>query len=271
MNTKKTKDRTNPEKGGKVKRRSSVRKRVLISVLLVIGAIVLLLVGLNIYGRQPFDPSGYDTVDFNPEDLKPGKNTVEYLSNGSRISAFLFIPEDYVEGEKRPAIVITPPNSGVKEQTAGIYAEELSKKGFVTLAFDPRGFGDSGGHPLLVDPLRQVVDARNSIDFISSLEQVDADNIFNMGLCVGSGISAYETSTDSRIKAQAMVSPLLGFGDMEVELPIPADLIYIISGLAKVQYAITGNDIEFGPMCPGVMSHERVLPMRPSSLTPKLG
>jgi fermentation-respiration switch protein FrsA (DUF1100 family) len=229
--------------------RPSRRSRIIRYGLYVCLGLVLILIPLNVYGRQPFDPAGSDSVSFNPEDLKPGKNTVEYLSNGSRISAHLFIPEDYVEGEKRPAIVITPPNTGVKEQTAGIYAEELSKQGFFALAFDPRGFGDSGGHPLFLDPLRQVEDAKSSIDFISTLEQVDENNIFNMGLCVGSGISAHETAYDSRIKAQAMVSPFLAAGD-EVALPIPGNLVYIIAGLAKAQYAITGNDIEFGPICP---------------------
>jgi hypothetical protein len=85
--------------------------------------LAIILIPLDLYGRQPFDPVGSDTVSFNPEDLKPGRNTVEYLSNGSKISAHLYIPEDYVEGEKRAVIVITPPNTGVKEQTAGLYAE----------------------------------------------------------------------------------------------------------------------------------------------------
>jgi fermentation-respiration switch protein FrsA (DUF1100 family) len=211
--------------------------------------LVLILIPLDVYGRQPFDPVGSDTANFNPADLKPGKNSVEYLSNGSKISAHLFIPEDFVEGEKRPAIIITPPNSGVKEQTAGLYAEELSKKGFITLVFDPRGFGESGGHPYLLDSLRQVEDASSSIDFISTLEQVDTNNIFNMGICVGTGISAYETAFDSRIKAQAMVSPLLPTPDGGV-VQIPADVVYIIAGVAKLQYAITGNDMEFGPIVP---------------------
>ena len=60
--------------------------------------------------------------------------------------------------------------------------QKLSKEGFITLVFDPRGFGDSGGHPLLLDSLRQVDDAKNSIDFISTLEQVDKNNVFNMGM-----------------------------------------------------------------------------------------
>jgi fermentation-respiration switch protein FrsA (DUF1100 family) len=46
-----------------------------------------------------------------------------------------------------------------------------------------------------------------------------------------------------------MVSPLLPTPDGGV-VQIPADVVYILSGVAKLQYAITGNDMEFGPIVP---------------------
>ena len=184
---------SNTNNGNKRSRRS----RILRLGLFIFLGLIIILIPLNLIGRQPFDPVGSDTVNFTSEDLKPGKNTVEYLSNGSKITAHLFIPEDYVEGEKRPVIVITPPNSGVKEQTAGLYAEKLSEKGFITLAFDPRGFGESGGHPLLLDLERQIEDARSSIDFVSTLDMVDTNNIFNMG--IGMVIAVDKDSVSSLI------------------------------------------------------------------------
>jgi hypothetical protein len=83
----------------KTSSKRSRRRKILWIVLYVLIGLALILIPLNLYGRQPFDPAGSDTVSFNPKDLKPGRNTVEYLSNGSKISAHLFIPEDYVEGE----------------------------------------------------------------------------------------------------------------------------------------------------------------------------
>ncbi|MDJ0592489.1 MAG: alpha/beta hydrolase [Pleurocapsa sp. MO_226.B13] len=102
------------------------------------------------------------------QDLKPGKNLVSYDSEDSKIIAHIYLPKDYVEGQKRPAIVINPPATGVKEQTIGLYAEKLSNKGFITLAFDPRGFGESEGHPLLQNAYRITEDIHNSISFLGT-------------------------------------------------------------------------------------------------------
>ncbi|MDJ0708655.1 MAG: alpha/beta hydrolase [Leptolyngbyaceae cyanobacterium MO_188.B28] len=143
------------------------------------------------------------------QDLKPGKNAVSYDSEGAKIAAYLYLPDDYVGGEKRPAIVINPPATGVKEQTIGLYAEKLSQKGFITLAFDPRGFGESEGHPLLQDPYRIIEDIYNSISFLRTLEAVDVENVFSMGMCAGAGYASHAAAFDSRVKAVAMVSPYL--------------------------------------------------------------
>ena len=48
-------------------------------------------------------------------------------------------------GSKRPALVISGPFGAVKEQVAGLYAQTLAERGFVTLAFDPSFTGESGG------------------------------------------------------------------------------------------------------------------------------
>lgn len=216
-------------------------------VLYIVLGLAVIAIPLDIYGRRPFDPVGNDKVDFNQSDLKPGKNSVEYLSNGSKISANLFIPDDFVKGEKRPIIVVSPPNTGVKEQTAGLYAEKLSQKGYITMAFDPRGFGESGGHHVLFDLERQIEDVDSSIDFVHTLDIVDKTNVFNMGICVGSAISTYETASDPRIKAQLMVSPVFLTPEENI-MPIPMDVAYIASGTAKAFHAVTGRDLPLGPL-----------------------
>ena len=213
----------------------------------ILGILLLVFLFLDYYGRQDYNPEGNESVDFEIKSLKAGENQVEYLSHGSKISALLYLPDSIDFSIATPAIVITPPNTGVKEQTAGMYAEKLSKEGFITLAFDPRGFGESGSHHVLFDLKRQVEDVKSSIDFLSTLPMVDKDNLFNMGICVGAAISTYATSEDDRIKAQAMISPVYLTEEDNI-LPVPLDVAYAVSGLAKLYYNLTGSDIELGPL-----------------------
>jgi len=126
----------------------------------------IVFIALDIYGRKDYDPVGDDEVSFSEATLKPGKNVVEYLSKGSKISALLYLPDSMQTGQKYPAVVLTPPNTGVKEQTASLYAEKLSEKGFITMAFDPRGFGESGSHPVLFDLGRQIEDVSRTWVFV---------------------------------------------------------------------------------------------------------
>ncbi|WP_421921141.1 alpha/beta hydrolase [Marinifilum sp.] len=141
--------------------------------------------------------------------FKAGKNMVSFTSDGEKIAAHLFLPADYEVGKNYPAVIVTPPATGVKEQTAGIYAEALSKKGFLTLTFDPRGWGESGGRPFVVHPDYQVRDCRNAVNYVMTLDATNKDNVFNLGICMGTGWAAYETAFDTRIKGLAMISPYL--------------------------------------------------------------
>ena len=56
------------------------------------------------------------------------RTNVTFKSNDLKIAGHLYLPDDYKKGEKRPAIVVSHPFGGVKEQTAGLYAKKLSEK-----------------------------------------------------------------------------------------------------------------------------------------------
>lgn len=145
-----------------------------------------------------------------------GRNRVSYRSEGDRLAADLYLPPDFEAGRRYPTIVIARPATGVKEQTAGLYAEQLASRGFAALAFDPRGFGESEGRRFVEDPARIVVDIRRSIDFLETLPVVDSTHLFSAGVCMGGGYAACEAVDDARVKAVAMVTPYL---TMHVDYP----------------------------------------------------
>lgn len=132
---------------------------------------------------------------------------VSFKNNGIDMAGNLYLPKNFSETGKYPAIVSVHPGGGVKEQTAGLYAQKLAEQGFVTLAFDASHQGASGGMPrLLDDPMRRVADIYSAVDYLTSLSYVDANRIGALGICAGSGTTVKAASLERRIKAIATVS-----------------------------------------------------------------
>ena len=130
------------------------------------------------------------------------------FKNGQIIMAGnLYLPDSFDEKKQYPTIIVTHPGGGVKEQTAGLYAQKLAKKGFITLAFDASHQGESGGEPrFLENPSERVEDIRSGVDYLTTLKFVDQNRIAALGICAGGGYSIHAAMTEHRIKAVATVS-----------------------------------------------------------------
>lgn len=103
---------------------------------------------------------------------------------------------------KLPAIAVCGPFGAVKEQCAGLYAQTLAEKGFLTIAFDPSFTGESGGAVRNVaSPDINTEDFLAAVDFLSVQENVDADQIGILGICGWGGMALQAASMDPRIKA----------------------------------------------------------------------
>ncbi|SEP00060.1 alpha/beta hydrolase [Propionispora vibrioides] len=134
--------------------------------------------------------------------------------NGANImmSAVIRFPPEFTGNKQYPAIAVTHPGGGVKEQTAGLYAERLAEQGFITIAADASYQGESAGEPRqLENPYIRVEDISAVIDYLTTLSYVDRERIGAMGICAGGGYTASAAVGDRRIKALATVS-MANFG-----------------------------------------------------------
>ena len=67
---------------------------------------------------------------------------------GITLAADLYEPKE--ASGKLAAIAVSGPFGAVKEQAAGLYAQTMAERGFLTIAFDPSFTGESGGQPRYV-------------------------------------------------------------------------------------------------------------------------
>ena len=104
--------------------------------------------------------------------------------------------------EKLAALAVCGPFGAVKEQAAGLYAQTMVERGFLTMAFDPSFTGESGGAPrYMASPDINTEDFQAAVDYLSCREDVDAEKIGIIGICGWGGMALNAAALDTRIKA----------------------------------------------------------------------
>ncbi|HEI6542745.1 TPA: alpha/beta hydrolase [Staphylococcus aureus] len=132
---------------------------------------------------------------------------VNFKSNNLNVVANMYFPENFDENNQYPAIVVNHPAGGVKEQTAGLYAERLATLGYVTMAYDASYQGESEGQPHnLENPSSRVEDVRAAVDYFNTLDFIDDSRIGALGICAGGGYTIRAAQTEKRIKAVVGIS-----------------------------------------------------------------
>ncbi len=119
---------------------------------------------------------------------------------GITLAADLYVPKS--ASGKMPAIAVCGPFGAVKEQCAGLYAQTMAERGYLTLAFDPSFTGESGGNVrFMASPDVNTEDFMAAVDYLSLREDVDPDRIGIIGICGWGGMALNTAALDTRVKA----------------------------------------------------------------------
>src|SRR2546428_4066763 len=138
------------------------------------------------------------------------RQDVTFLSHRFNCAGWLYIPDDLLTGERRPAIVMAHGFSAVKEMYLDAFAEVFVAAGFVTLVFDYRYQGASEGEPRgRIIPFKQHEDYRNAITWVSLRPEVDASRIGVWGSSYSGAHVLHLAAFDKRIKAAVAQVPLV--------------------------------------------------------------
>ncbi len=141
--------------------------------------------------------------------------TVRFDSDGHSLEALYFRPEG--EGPF-PCVVMAGGWCYVKELAQPTFAAALAAAGIAALVFDYRNFGGSEGEPRQhIDPAQQVADYRNAIDYVETLDDVDAGRIGVWGISYSGGHVLILGAIDSRVRALCGIVPVTdGYNNMRL-------------------------------------------------------
>ncbi len=144
--------------------------------------------------------SAYEGYTF-PLSQNVNRTSVRFRNRyGIELAGDLYTPKN-AQG-KLAAIAVCGPFGAVKEQAAGLYADEMASRGFVAMAFDPSFIGESGGEVRNVaSPDINTEDFSAAVDFLSNLEYIDPEKIGIIGICGFGGMGLNAAAMDTRIKA----------------------------------------------------------------------
>ena len=125
---------------------------------------------------------------------------------GITLSGDLYLPKN-AGTEKLSALAISGPFGAVKEQSSGLYANQMAERGFAVVAFDPSYTGESGGEPRnIASSDINTEDFSAAVDFLGLQKNIDRNKIGIIGICGFGGFALNAVAVDKRVKAVATTS-----------------------------------------------------------------
>lgn len=176
--------------------------------------LVLLSIAAGVYGTNPAGNRNEENKNIMerltltkewdktfPKSDKVDHSKVTFVNRyGITLAADMYKPKG--AAGRLPAIAVCGPFGAVKEQAAGLYAQEMAERGFLTIAFDPSFTGESGGTPrYMTSPDINTEDFSAAVDFLVTRPDVNPDKVGIIGICGWGGIAINAAAADTRIKA----------------------------------------------------------------------
>ncbi len=186
------------------------KRREFLKKSLIVGTTIGIVSGINSFadnkGENKIMKDNLEWDKIFPQNDKVNIKKVNFENRyGINLVGDLYSPKDITN--TLPALAISGPYGAVKEQSSGLYAQELAKRGFVVLAFDPSYTGESSGKPRNISsPDINTEDFSAAVDYLSIQEIVDKNKIGIIGICGFAGMGLNATAVDKRVKAIATTS-----------------------------------------------------------------
>ncbi len=151
------------------------------------------------------------------------KRAVTIWSDGTRMAGDLYFPKNRKPDQKLPAIVLCAGTGGTKGGTQARLAPIFAQSGYVVLAFDYRGWGESDPRLMALEKVPapdekgevtvkaravrwqmdfadQAMDIRAALSFLAGEPGVDASRLGIWGSSYGGGLVTWTAGNDPRVK-----------------------------------------------------------------------
>lgn len=134
---------------------------------------------------------------------------ITFESHGDTLVGELHLPDGISALAPAPAVVVAGAWFTVKEQMPSRYAAELAKRGLAALAFDFRGFGESGGAIRQREtPADKIADMVAAAAWLAGQPEVTG-RVGLLGVCAAAGYAVGAATEAAEVAAVAVVAPWL--------------------------------------------------------------
>ena len=179
-------------------------------------AVVLLYLGWRALGNFFF--TRYSKPKIMPIDQRPSDYGLRYrdiefeTEDGIELKAWLVLPPDFADGERRPAVITTHGYSTNRSDII-VRTVAVAKAGFVAFTFDWRRCGESEGEAS-TGGVAERMDIRAAVNTLTQQHEIDPTRIAIYGFSMGAVMAILHAADDKRIKAVAADSPYVNMKEI---------------------------------------------------------